>query len=91
MPDVTTVDPATGQPLATYPGIDVDAALGVLSAVDAAQPAWAARPVEERAELVRAVGAQLRKQAGDLAVAHQEQSVRNGDVLALRHRSFRTS
>ena len=67
MPEVTTVDPATGEPLATYPGADVDAALGVLSAVDAAQPAWAARPVEERAELVRAVGAQLRKQAADLA------------------------
>jgi succinate-semialdehyde dehydrogenase / glutarate-semialdehyde dehydrogenase len=67
MPEVTTVDPATGQPLATYPGADVDAVLGVLSAVDAAQPAWAARPVEERAELLRAVGAQLREQAADLA------------------------
>ena len=67
MPEVTTVDPATGKPLATYPGADVDAALEVLSAVDAAQPAWAARPVEERAGLVRAVGAQLRAQAGDLA------------------------
>jgi succinate-semialdehyde dehydrogenase/glutarate-semialdehyde dehydrogenase len=67
MPEVTTVDPATGEPLATYPGADVDAALEVLAAVHAAQPAWAARPVEERAELVRAIGAQLRKQAGDLA------------------------
>jgi succinate-semialdehyde dehydrogenase / glutarate-semialdehyde dehydrogenase len=67
MPDVTTVDPATGERLATYPGADVDAALAVLAAVHAAQPAWAARPVEERADLVRAIGAQLRKQAGELA------------------------
>src|SRR4051794_38459720 len=67
MSEVTTVDPATGQVLATYPGSDVDGVLSVLAAVHAAQSAWAARPVEERAELVRAVGGQLRKQAGELA------------------------
>jgi succinate-semialdehyde dehydrogenase / glutarate-semialdehyde dehydrogenase len=67
MPEVTTVDPSTGAALATYPATDVDGALRVLAAVHAALPAWAARPVEERAELVRAVGAQLRKQADDLA------------------------
>src|SRR5215207_2001763 len=67
MSEVTTADPATGRPLATYPGADVAAVLEVLAAVHAAQPAWAGRPVEERAELVRAIGAQLRKQAGELA------------------------
>src|SRR6478672_9115683 len=67
MSEVTTVDPANGRPLATYPGSGVGDALRVLGAVHAAQPAWAARPVEERAELVRAVGEQLRKQADDLA------------------------
>src|SRR4051812_7264790 len=67
MSEVTTVDPATGEPLATYPAADVDAVLEVLDAVHGAQPAWAARPVEERAALVRAVGAQLRKQADGLA------------------------
>src|SRR4051812_9227463 len=67
MSEVTTVDPATGEPLATYPGADADDVLQVLAAVHAAQPAWAGRPVEERAELVRAVGAQLRKQSSDLA------------------------
>jgi succinate-semialdehyde dehydrogenase/glutarate-semialdehyde dehydrogenase len=67
MSEVTTVDPATGQVLATYPGSDVDGVLSVLAAVADAQPAWACRPVEERADLVRAVGAQLRKQAADLA------------------------
>jgi succinate-semialdehyde dehydrogenase/glutarate-semialdehyde dehydrogenase len=40
----------------------------VLARVSAGQPAWAARPVAERAEVVRAIGAQLRKQAPDLAV-----------------------
>src|SRR3954452_14087721 len=67
MSEVTTVDPATGEVLATYPGSDVEAALEVLAAVHAAQPAWAGRGVEERAELIAAVGAQLRKQAGGLA------------------------
>src|SRR5919199_4043778 len=37
MPEVTTVDPATGEVLATYPGSDVDGVLSVLAAVDAAQ------------------------------------------------------
>src|SRR3954453_11369600 len=67
MSEVTTVDPATGEPLATYPAADVDAIREVLAAVHAAQPSWAARPVAERAELVRAIGGQLRKQAGELA------------------------
>jgi succinate-semialdehyde dehydrogenase / glutarate-semialdehyde dehydrogenase len=67
MSEVTTVDPATGEPLATYPGADVADVLEVLGSVHAAQPGWAARPVEERAELVRAVGARLRVQAEELA------------------------
>jgi succinate-semialdehyde dehydrogenase/glutarate-semialdehyde dehydrogenase len=67
MSEVTTVDPATGETLATYPAADVDAVREVLAAVHAAQPSWAARPVAERAELVRAIGAQLRTQAAELA------------------------
>jgi succinate-semialdehyde dehydrogenase/glutarate-semialdehyde dehydrogenase len=67
MPDVTTVDPATGQVLDTYPAAGVDEVLQVLAGVHDAQPAWAARPVEERAELVRAIGAQLRKESAELA------------------------
>ena len=65
MPEVTTVDPATGQVLATYPAADVDAVRAVLARVHAAQPGWAACPVAERAELVRAVGARLREVGGD--------------------------
>ncbi|SFE58772.1 NAD-dependent succinate-semialdehyde dehydrogenase [Blastococcus tunisiensis] len=67
MPEVTTVDPATGEPLARYPAQDVDAVLDVLAAVHAAQPAWAGRPVEDRAALVRAIGKQLRARADELA------------------------
>jgi succinate-semialdehyde dehydrogenase/glutarate-semialdehyde dehydrogenase len=67
MPEVTTVDPSTGQVLATYPAADVDAVRAVLARVHAAQPAWAARPVAERAEVVRSIGAQLRAEAGELA------------------------
>jgi succinate-semialdehyde dehydrogenase / glutarate-semialdehyde dehydrogenase len=67
MPEVTTTDPTTGEPLATYPASDVDGARSVLAAVHAAQPAWAALPVEARADIVRAIGAQLRKQSDELA------------------------
>jgi succinate-semialdehyde dehydrogenase/glutarate-semialdehyde dehydrogenase len=67
MPEVTTVDPTTGEPLATYPASDLDGVRSVLAAVHAAQPAWAALPVEARADVVRAIGAQLRKQADELA------------------------
>ena len=67
MPEVSTVDPSTGQVLATYPASDVDAVRAVLARVHAAQPGWAARPVAERADLVRAVGDQLRKEADELA------------------------
>jgi len=64
---VTTVNPATGEQLATYPAAGRDEVLDVLASVDAAQPGWAATPVERRAEMIRAVGAQLRKQSEELA------------------------
>src|SRR3954453_1595266 len=56
MSEVTTVDPATGAVLASYPGPDADGALAVLAAVHAAQPSWSARPVGGRAPLIRGVG-----------------------------------
>jgi succinate-semialdehyde dehydrogenase/glutarate-semialdehyde dehydrogenase len=64
---VTTVNPATGTTLATYPGSDVDGVLSLLGAVEQAQPRWAATPLEQRAETIRAVGARLREQADELA------------------------
>ncbi|HJX44895.1 MAG TPA: aldehyde dehydrogenase family protein, partial [Geodermatophilus sp.] len=63
----TTVNPATGQTLRAYQGADVDEVLSVLTSVTEAQPSWAATPVAERAEVIRAMGAQLRKQADELA------------------------
>jgi succinate-semialdehyde dehydrogenase / glutarate-semialdehyde dehydrogenase len=63
----TTVNPATGEALEAYNAADLDAVLDVLAAVHAAQPGWAAVPVEERADRLRAVGAQLRKQRDELA------------------------
>ena len=57
---VTTVNPATGEALEAYNAADLDDVLDVLAAVHAAQPGWAAVPVEERADRLRAVGAQLR-------------------------------
>lgn len=55
MPEVTTVNPSTGRVLATYPAADVEAARAVLAQVHAGQPAWAARPVVDRAEVRRLV------------------------------------
>ncbi|MGY1731765.1 aldehyde dehydrogenase family protein [Geodermatophilus sp. SYSU D01045] len=64
---VTTVDPATGEPLTSYPGSDVDEVLAVLGSVAETQASWAATPVEQRAEIIRAIGAQLRKDVEELA------------------------
>ncbi|MGY1665652.1 NAD-dependent succinate-semialdehyde dehydrogenase [Geodermatophilus sp. SYSU D00696] len=64
---VTTVNPATGETLTSYPGSDVGEALSVLASVTEAQAAWTGTPVEQRAEVVRSIGAQLRKQADELA------------------------
>jgi succinate-semialdehyde dehydrogenase / glutarate-semialdehyde dehydrogenase len=64
---ITTVNPATGEALEAYNAADLDAVLGVLAAVHAAQPGWAAVPVQERADRLRAVGVQLRKQRDELA------------------------
>jgi succinate-semialdehyde dehydrogenase/glutarate-semialdehyde dehydrogenase len=64
---VTTVNPANGETLASYTSSDEAGVLAVLSDVAAAQPAWAATPLEQRAEVVRAVGAQLRKRSEEFA------------------------
>ena len=54
MSEVTTVDPATGRRWRPTPGPTSMMSCRSSHAVHAAQPAWAARPVEERAALVRA-------------------------------------
>ena len=84
MPEVTTVDPSTGRPLATYPAADAAAVLEVLAAVHAAGPAWAARPVGDRARIVRAMGVQLRGRLGAIrdGVAMFSGGLRNHCALA---------
>ena len=64
---VMTVNPATGQPLASYPSSDVEDALSILGDIAHAQVDWAATPTQNRAEIVRAIGAQLRNRSADLA------------------------
>ncbi|SOD99329.1 NAD-dependent succinate-semialdehyde dehydrogenase [Blastococcus haudaquaticus] len=68
MSDVVTLNPATGERLAEYPGFsdaEVDAALGK---ADAAQHAWGALPLDERAVVLRRVAAILREEIDDLAL-----------------------
>ena len=68
MSAVVTVNPATGETLAEYPAFadaEVDAAL---ADADAAQGAWAALPIEERAVVLRRVAAILRDEIDDLAL-----------------------
>jgi succinate-semialdehyde dehydrogenase/glutarate-semialdehyde dehydrogenase len=64
---VTTINPATGEALKTYDAAGLDDVLAILDAVHAAQPGWAALSVEQRADHLRAIGAQLRKQRDELA------------------------
>jgi succinate-semialdehyde dehydrogenase/glutarate-semialdehyde dehydrogenase len=64
---VTTINPATGESLKTYDAAGLDDVLAILEAVHTAQPGWVAVPVEQRADHLRAIGAQLRKQRDELA------------------------
>jgi succinate-semialdehyde dehydrogenase / glutarate-semialdehyde dehydrogenase len=68
MSTVTTINPATGKPLAEYPAFsdaDVDAALD--RAADA-QTGWAALPYPERAAVLRRAAEGLRAGIDDLAL-----------------------
>jgi succinate-semialdehyde dehydrogenase/glutarate-semialdehyde dehydrogenase len=60
---ITTVNPATGESLATYEHLTRAETLAVLERVVTAQAVWAQRPVAERAELMRALAALLRERA----------------------------
>jgi len=61
------LDPATGQVVQTYPTATDDEVDAALDAVSAAHVAWAARPVAERAQVVRKIGQLHAKRAEDLA------------------------
>ena len=65
---ISVVSPSTELPVAeVLQGTAADADRAVRAAHDA-WPAWAARPVEERIAIVRALGAELRRRAGELGV-----------------------
>ena len=68
MTAVTTVNPATGERLDEYPAFtdaDVDAALDRAAE---AQQEWAARPIDDRAAVLRRVAELLREEADELAL-----------------------
>lgn len=72
-------NPATGQPLCDVQGassIEVDSAV---RAAHAAQAGWAARPVPERAAVLRRIAAAVQAQADALAVLETEE---NGKPVA---------
>ncbi|UOY01981.1 NAD-dependent succinate-semialdehyde dehydrogenase [Blastococcus sp. PRF04-17] len=68
MSTLVTYNPATGEPLAeyaTFTDAEVDAAL---TAASEAQRRWAARPIEDRAAVLRRVAQILRTETADLAL-----------------------
>lgn len=67
MPSFQTVNPATGEVLQTYQIQTRDEADAVLAACHAAQPAWAARPLAERAALSARLAAVLRAHKAEWA------------------------
>ena len=64
---ITTINPATGAVLHTYEANTADQIEQTVAAASRAQVGWAAVPVLERADHLRAVGAQLRAQRRELA------------------------
>ncbi|MBD3220553.1 aldehyde dehydrogenase family protein [bacterium] len=67
MAQITTHNPATGETLATYDMHTADQVTGILGDVHAAQPAWAARPIEERAGLAGRLASVLRAHKAEWA------------------------
>jgi succinate-semialdehyde dehydrogenase / glutarate-semialdehyde dehydrogenase len=71
-PSVTVTAPATGGRLAELPGSTPDDVRAAVAAARAAQPAWAARPLAERARVLR--------RYGELVLARQDEIM---DLLQL--------
>lgn len=61
------INPATAQPFARCPKADPELLDAAVAAAKAAFPAWAATPIDARAELVDAVAARLQERAGEFA------------------------
>jgi acyl-CoA reductase-like NAD-dependent aldehyde dehydrogenase len=63
----SSINPATGEVIAQYDYLDDAGIDAALRRAHAAAPAWAHTPVGERATLLRAIAAQLRRELPDLA------------------------
>src|SRR4051794_23301725 len=68
MSAVVTLNPATGETLAEYPAFSDDEIDAALAGADDAQQEWAARPIAERAGVLRRVAAILRVEVDALAL-----------------------
>ena len=66
-PSFTAVDPATGQPGRTYPGVDPGQGLEIVRAVRAAFEGWRRTSFAERARLMRVAGDVLRRRRDEFA------------------------
>lgn len=66
-PGYRVQDPATDQVVETFPSPDAAELERLLAAADAAQRAWAARPIEERAAVVRRVADLFEERKDELA------------------------
>lgn len=61
--EMTSTNPATGEPVGTLPVTPPDAVDAVIARARAAQPAWAALPIADRVALLRPVGAAILAEA----------------------------
>jgi succinate-semialdehyde dehydrogenase/glutarate-semialdehyde dehydrogenase len=64
---IESLNPTTGERLATFPEMQADEVDGILSAAVRAQGEWARTPFARRASLMRRAGALLRERSGELA------------------------
>ncbi len=64
----TSIDPATGERLKDYPALDAVGLEQAVARAAAAAPAWGARPLSERAALLRRAGEVLLKHRDDYAL-----------------------
>ncbi|PPJ04312.1 succinate-semialdehyde dehydrogenase [Nocardia nova] len=67
MSEYTTIDPATGELLATFAPADADDIENALAASRGSYPRWRRTPLEQRAELLRRVASRYRERAEELA------------------------
>ena len=65
--NLTSINPATGETVATYPALKLDEVDKILGAAAAAQREWVQRPISERAIPMRKVAALLKERANDYA------------------------